>query len=111
MSHVPCHPASPAAHPLLLSLFPNLLRRINARQEALVTPEVVPLAEAAARMDVFGRQIPQDVIAVLLHALIEDDVGVLHVAHVDDLDVFARSQAHAFHGLQDLFLKLIVAVV
>lgn len=48
---------------------------------------------------------------MLLHTLIEDNVSVLHMAHVDDLDIFARSQAHAFHGLKDFFLKLIVAVV
>lgn len=52
MSHVPCHSASPVAHPLL-SLFPKLLRCIDARQEALITPEVIPLAEATAGMNVF----------------------------------------------------------
>lgn len=53
MSHVPCHPASPAAHLPLLFLLHNVLRRINARQKALIAPKIIPLTKVAAGIDVF----------------------------------------------------------
>ena len=60
----------------------NPLHRLHAGHEALMTPEIVPSAKPTTGVNALRREILQDHIAMLLHPLIEDDIGILLISEM-----------------------------
>ena len=107
--------ASPLAMVTLLSRIENslfLFPRLHSAQQALVAPEVSPLAESADGGDALGDEPGANGVAGFVYVMVEYHVGVLLVTNVGEEDVLFLDDAKGYelaHGAVDDFLLRIGA--